>query len=400
MTAGKPAPEDFSGRFLSRQDSQPAARLRLRALVAGLAGAVLLAAVTPFNNAFLQGTPLGGGHFPLAPFVLFLLLALATCLVRALFRGYRLFSGQELLYVWVLMAVVSGIAYTGLVRTLFINLTAPFQFATAENRWQERLQPLLPDGWYPEPAAIETLYNGLPEGRSLSWLEVVARIPWPAWSQALVAWAGFVLLAYLAMLCLVHLVGRQWLVNERMNLPLLRVPMVLAEAVDSGGLARLLRDRYLLAGLSLPVCLHLVNGLHFYYPAVPQIPTLILAGIYFPPAGLLAGFAKLKICIYPAFIGFAFLAARQISFSFWFFHLAAGLLVGLLAVLGYHVPAAALGVTFGPTLSRPEEMQMIGAYGVFFLFLLWLARANCLLVLRQAVGLDRAAGAAGIRRAF
>jgi len=131
------------------------------------------------------------------------------------------------------------------------------------------------------------------------------------------------------------------------------------------------------------VLLHLINGLHFYFPGVPQIPTLILAGAYFPKYGLFAGFHKLKIYIYPAFIGFAFLTSRQISFSFWVFFLLGGLFFGLLGVLGYHIPSAALGVTFGPTLSRPEETQIIGAYAVFFLFILWLARYHLLDVARQ-----------------
>ena len=109
---------------------------------------------------------------------------------------------------------------------------------------------------------------------------------------------------------------------------------------------------------------------------MPQVPTLVLAGPYFPKYGILSGFIKLKIYIYPVFIGFAFLAARQISLSFWFFFLLGGLLFGLLTVLGYNIPAASLGVTFGPTLARPEETQMIGAYGVFFLFLIWLSRQH------------------------
>jgi hypothetical protein len=139
----------------------------------------------------------------------------------------------------------------------------------------------------------------------------------------------------------------------------------------------------------VPVVLHLINGLHFYYPAVPQIPTLILAGRYFPKYGLFSGFYKLKIYFYPAFIGFAFLTPKQISFSFWFFFIMGGLLFGLLSVLGYNIPAAALGITFGPTLSRPEETQMIGAYGVFFVFLLWLARHHLLDLLRQGFGFGR-----------
>ena len=54
--------------------------------------------------------------------------------------------------------------------------------------------------------------------------------------------------------------------------------------------------------------------------------------------------------------------------------------------MGYNIPAAALGVTFGPTLSQPEEMQMIGAYGVFFLFIMWLARFHLADIVRQALG--------------
>jgi len=108
------------------------------------------------------------------------------------------------------------------------------------------------------------------------------------------------------------------------------------------------------------------------------------AGHYFPKIGLLSGFHKLKIYFYPIFIGFAFLTARQISLSFWVFFLLGGLLYGLLSILGYNIPASALGVTFGPTLARPEETQMIGAYGVFFLFLIWLSRKHLQNVFKQA----------------
>jgi hypothetical protein len=54
-------------------------------------------------------------------------------------------------------------------------------------------------------------------------------------------------------------------------------------------------------------------------------------------------------------------------------------------MVGYAVPASELGITFGPTLGRPEEMQMIGAYGVFFLFLVWLARHHLLDVSKQSL---------------
>jgi len=368
--------------------ASPSAIVRWRAVILGLVFSMGLCAVTPYNNAFQQATPLGGGHFPLAPFLIFFCLTIVLAAAGRL-RGRTIgLNGRELLFIWVLMVLVSGIAYTGLVRTFFINLTAPFQFATAENRWAQILHPLLPTGWYPQSLeAVNELYDGLPGGRHLNWLQVFRAIPWPVWLPVLLHWGLFILLCYFVMVCLVSLLSRQWLHNERMNFPLLRVPLLIEAAYTQGGLKDFFTNRFMLVGLTIPIVLHLINGLNFYLPEIPQIPTLILAGPYFPQFGLFSGFSKLKLYIYPAFIGFAFLTTRQISFSFWVFFLTGGLLYGLLAVLGYNIPAAALGISFGPTLTRPEEMQMVGAYVVFFLFLVWLARLNLKDVLRQAVSL-------------
>lgn len=369
-------------------DSPPTERIRSRAVIIGIFLAIIICIATPYNNAFLQGTPLGGGHFPLAPFVILLILTLVTGGFRLIFRNRMLLSGKELLTAWILMVLLSGIAYTGLVRTFFINLTAPFHFASPENRWEESLWPLLPKLWYPQNMqAIRLLYDGLPGGRQMSWLEVISHIPWSAWSMPLAIWSGFILLCYTLMICIVNLVSRQWLHYERMNLPLLQLPQLLEEALDQRQLAAFFSNRYTLVGILIPVALHLLNGLNFYFPSVPQFPTLILAGPYFSHQGIFSGFTKLKIYIYPAFIGFAFLTSKQISFSFWVFYLLGGLLIGILALLGYTIPDAALGTTFGPTLARPEETQMIGAYIVFFIFIFWLGRQHIIDVIRQAVGL-------------
>ncbi|MFZ5571447.1 MAG: DUF6785 family protein [Thermodesulfobacteriota bacterium] len=349
-------------------------KIRLRAIVLGILAAALICLITPFHNIYRQGTPLGGGHFPLAPFLLMFWITILAAGVKKLTRGQDWLTGKELMIVWVLTTLVSGIAYTGLTRTFFINLTAPYYYATIENRWAEILQPLLPSALYPREYAVRPFYEGLAGGRDMGWLSICGQIPWEAWLAPLLLWGGFILTCYGVMICMINLVSRQWLHNERMNLPLLRVPMILAEAFDNNRLGSLLADGFLIAGLAIAAGLHLINGLHVYHPSVPQIPTLILAGAYFPPAGLFDGFQKLTIYIYPAFIGFAFLTSRQISFSFWFFFLAGSLLTGLLLVMGYNIPASALGVTFGPTLTRPEETQMIGAYFIFFLFLVWLGR--------------------------
>jgi hypothetical protein len=365
-------------------------RVRLRAIILGIVLGIIICVITPFNNAYLNGTPLGGGHFPLAAFFVFFWLSVGIAALGKFRFSANWLSGRELFVVWILMVIASGIGYTGLVRTFFINLTAPYHFASVGNRWGEAIQPLLPRAWYPDDQnSISLLYNGLEGGSQMGWWQIVRQIPWDCWLLPLLTWGGFVLICYWVMLCLVDIFSEQWITNEKMNFPLLRVPQLMEEALDEKRLFRFLTNRFLILGVLVTFTLHLINGFHFYFPSVPQIPTLILAGPYFPKHGLFSGFHKLKIFIYPAFIGFAFLTSRQISFSFWFFFLSGGLLYGLLTVLGYNIPAAALGVTFGPALSRPEETQVIGAYGVFFIFILWLARYHLLDVTRQCLFIGR-----------
>jgi hypothetical protein len=49
-------------------DTASGGKIRLRALLIGAALALAICLITPFNNAYRQGTPLGGGYFPLAPY--------------------------------------------------------------------------------------------------------------------------------------------------------------------------------------------------------------------------------------------------------------------------------------------------------------------------------------------
>ena len=71
--------------------------IRLRAILLGSGLALAICLITPFNNAYRQGTPLGGGHFPLAPFYFFMWLAIFTAVIRWLFKGRNLLTGKELL---------------------------------------------------------------------------------------------------------------------------------------------------------------------------------------------------------------------------------------------------------------------------------------------------------------
>ncbi|MGW8208053.1 MAG: DUF6785 family protein, partial [Syntrophobacteria bacterium] len=240
-------------------------RVRLRAIILGVILGIIICALTPFNNSYLNATPLGGGHFPLAAFFVFFWLSIGIAALGRFRFSANWLSGRELFVVWILMVIASGIAYTGLVRTFFINLTAPYHFASVGNRWAEAIQPLLPRSWYPgDPNSISLLYNGLEGGSQMGWWQVVQKIPWGCWLPPLLTWAGFVLLCYWVMLCLVDIFSEQWITNEKMNFPLLRVPQLMEEALAEKRLFRFLANRFLILGLLATFTLHLINGLHFY----------------------------------------------------------------------------------------------------------------------------------------
>ncbi|MGQ9795075.1 DUF6785 family protein [Desulfosoma sp.] len=362
-------------------------RLRWSAIALGLLFSILFCALTPYNNVRLQNTPLAGGHFPLASFaVLLFFAAVYNPLARCVHRNAAL-AAHELLLLWSMVTVATGIAYTGLFRTFLVNITTPGWLVVTGHPAGKTLSQLLPETLFPQDHdLVHLLYRALKGGRTLTWYEVLARIPWAQWTAPLTLWGLFIGCIYAAFVGLTGLFSHQWIENEKMNFPLLRVPMEISEESEQGVLGSYLSHKFFLVGFGIPVLLHLFNGLHTYYPQVPQIPVLFLAQPYIPREGLLSGFYKLKIYLYPAFIGFAYLTSKQVSFSLWFFFLLGGLLPGLLQVVGWRVPSATLGTTFGPVLARVEEMQMIGAFGVFFFFILWLARSH----LRQVlVGLWR-----------
>ncbi|MGD9505902.1 MAG: DUF6785 family protein, partial [Syntrophobacteraceae bacterium] len=359
-------------------------RLRLSAVVVGLIFVAFFCALTPVNNIQLKNSPLAGGHFPLVSFAVLLFLMAAVNPVLSRIRKGWGFHLHELLLIWSMVTVATGIAYTGLFRTFVINITSPAWFSTAAGGIGDILKPFAPGALFPnDPQAIGTLYNGLDGGYDMSWWEVLRSIPWKVWSLPLLSWGVFILMAYAAMLGMVGIFSHQWIENEKMSFPLLKVPEILSEEVEKGALWSYVTHKYFLIGLAVPVILHLFNGLHNYYPQVPQIPNLFLAQQYVPKDGLLSGFYRAKIYIYPAFIGFAYLTSNQVSFSLWGFFILGGLLPGFLQLLGWRLPAAALGTTFGPVLSQVEEMQMIGAFGVFFFFILWLSRQHLVLVVKS-----------------
>ncbi len=96
-----------------------------RSVIIGVICVIILTWVTPYNDYYVGGTFVAGNHFPIgACFVLLILVLLLNPLLKKSKPGREL-SPSELIIVWCMMIVASGIPSSGLLRYLLPDLIAP-----------------------------------------------------------------------------------------------------------------------------------------------------------------------------------------------------------------------------------------------------------------------------------
>ncbi len=344
----------------------------VRSVVIGVAIMALFAFAIPYNDYYLNGTFITGNHFPLGAVFIFVVLILGVnVLLRWLAPGRELSPG-ELIVIWCMMIVASGIPSSGLMRYWFSLQVGPYYYATQENQWEALFLQHIPK-WLvpstdPNSKVIKYFFEGLPEGMS---------IPWSAWRVPMLIWSVFVGLLYWSMFCLCVILRKQWVDQERLNFPLTIVPLDMARQPEPGRLVNaFFRDRLLWIGFAIPVVIHGLNGLHSYHNWVPTIPmTIPVQQLFHDPPWNAVG--RIALRFYPAVIGFCYLLTLEVSFSFWFF---------FLFLQGEFITGNLLGRTWnaGGYWGKFAIHQQAGAFLVFAALLLWRGRRHLADVWRKA----------------
>ena len=142
--------------------------LTLRSVLIGMVAVICQCLVTPYNDFHVGGTYLAGNHLPIAVvFVMLIFVLSINILLKKLKPGTEL-QGGELLIIWGMMLVASGIPSSGLMRYLIPLAVSPYYFATAENEWITLFHQHLPD-WMvvKDPKAVFYFYEKLPDGDSI-----------------------------------------------------------------------------------------------------------------------------------------------------------------------------------------------------------------------------------------
>ena len=238
-------------------------------------------------------------------------LTLLTCLnflLKLIIPRYALRQG-ELLTVYVILSISSAIAGHDMMQTVVPIIPNGFWFATQENEWQQLFWRFLPS-WMTlnNMSVLQDFYDGDTTFYSKRYLS--------AWWEPILWWTLLLSVIIWVMICIDLLIRKQWIEHERLTYPIVRLPI---EITHNDG--RLFRNKMLWVGFAIAGGIDLINGIHAFFPAFPEIPVRKAnLGAYFTEKPWDAmGWTPIYILSFG--VGLAFLMPLEMSFSLWFFYL-------------------------------------------------------------------------------
>ena len=350
-------------------DEQTADRgCTFRALIVGIAGALCIGLGSTYNDLVIKSSRLATWNVtPAAIFLFFVIVAVINLGLRLIHPRLALRRGElAVVYVLILLGnTLTGRAFSGMVLPV---ITGAFYYATPENNWGEVIQPFLP-AWPVAHGdeAIRALYEGGADAAAY----------WEAWLPPLLHWLSFGLALFLAMVCLMVIVRRQWVEHERLVYPMVQLPLAM---IGDGRQGSLLKSGLMWLGFAIPFGAGSLNAFHSYFPSFPTIRFSL--GHF----SLLEGLS-INLSVNPSMFGFSYFIPQNVSLGLTFFYVVNHLQALLYGVLGWQQREAAMGI-YSTYTDANVVHQSMGAMIVLVLGTLWLGRRHLMAVGRKALGLD------------
>ena len=348
----------------------PQRGVSLRAAGIGLLCCTALSLGESYGVLVVRGSAMAADYSTGAALVLFFLLTLVLNPVARLLTGSRLDS-RELATVYIMMIVAAAIPSWGFVMNLIPFLGGLFYYATPENDWAHSIHPHVAD-WLvaQDRTAIWKLFEGAARGEP---------VPWSLWLKPLRAWFFFIVSIYFSTLCVLVMLRKQWMENERLLFPLATLPLELGRQESDTWLPPLLRNYLTWIGFAVPFVVYGINGLHSYFNFFPFIQLNAYVRFLRDSIGL-----NLR----PRFevIGLSYLLSLDVSLGVWFFAFFSILHSGVERLLGWSIgPGQPYSMPATPSVAHMAQGAM------FFLVFasIWSARRHLIAVVRSAVGRGR-----------
>ncbi len=362
----------------------PTRAITWRSVFIGLAGVVLICALTPYNDYALNNTFLVGNNLPLGAVMLAFLFALLVNGPLSRWKPHRAFTSGEMAVAFSMMLVSCTLPSSGLMRYLPGSLIIPFRDAGESQEFRALLEQWnLPHWLFPRFSGNtprEWVTDPVITGFIGRWTGPGAP-PYFAWVVPILAWGAFLAALYGALMCIVVIVRRQWFENERLAFPLAQIEFALIDAPKKGNwFNEILRQRVFWIAFFAVFLLHAWNGMARYDPKhFVHIPVSYdLWSLFSEPPWAYVDTKIKDSAIFFTAVGAAYFLPSSIAFSLWFFYIL------------WNGERVVLGLFYGDPTPYGQPDEHFGAVIAFALSIFWIGRKHFGMVIRQAFRGERA----------
>ena len=247
--------------------------MTLRAVIFGLLLGMLVAAFGYFNDWIVEQSYVATNLAPLYVYGLLLIGLLVVNPLLGLLRWRRL-TAREWCVVVALMLVACSVPGPGMMWYFSNTVVMPHHFNAVKPGWtKSRLMEYVPPQMLVDAREdFARVVYGFDNGLTGERLVGLGDVPWGAWSGSLSFYLPLIALSFIAGICLVVVVHRQWSRRECLRYPLAEVTWRLVDGAEKGGLGEIFHNRLFWLGFAVSSGILLVNGLHAWWPESIEIP--------------------------------------------------------------------------------------------------------------------------------
>ncbi len=362
-------PDDYSGPSASghSEDAAPAAAqkqvwISWRAMLL----AVLFAPVTAYWTADQLLDTIFSLMVP--PVIMTLIVAVINLGVRKISRKHALNEGELLIFFGMHTVMCAICSEWMTVINPYIHSYALFH--DENTRFDTYINPNSSPWFFIQRSQAANFLDYKTGGHSFGYFWSHLHL----WSRFILSWTVLITLVCTAMLCINSLMRDEWTNREKLAFPIIQLPMTIVRA--GAGKEMPWKNRFFVIPFVIMFLIDMMNGFHFIYPSIPQIPVRFIGDLLkvmpSPPFNAI-GWTPVGLFPYMAVIGF-FMPTDLLFSCIFFFFVRKAMQVATYA-LGFTESAGVFGggglVPGAPYFSE----QSWGAFLALFATSLWVARS-------------------------
>lgn len=287
-------------------------------------------------------------------------------------------SPVEMMVIFIMSTISAITSGFDLIQNLFPVLMWPFYMGAPSQGFSKYLQ-YVPSYFCPkDPDIIKSFFLGTHR----FWGFFEPQI-FKAWLIPILFWIVFFILLAFTMYCLNSMLRRQWLDRERLTMPIVELPMMMAKGNTIGSI---MKNPLFVTGFSFAAAILSLNCLSCLYPSIPgvQLNLFNIGRAVFtnPPFN---GMNPIWITWQPFTIGLCYLMPLDVSFSCWFFYVAIRLSMAFATAQGWRDQNAGFNPAQWPFFNHIAQGAWIG----MFIIVMFGARKHLVQIYKTAISNEK-----------